>query len=120
MKSKLNKFLSIALFLSLTIFIAQISYASEITGTLSTGQNPTSQNINDTNQTNNFQMLNGQVTNPPNTQNTMMDNFIPNLQGKSDNPGTMLQDILVGILLTFFIGLIVFIVIGLIRKNFKK
>ena len=126
MKNKLNKFLSIAIFLSLTVLIAQNSFASEITGTLSTGQNPSSQNTNDTtNQTNNFPVLNGQVTNLSDNQtqpikNTITDNFISNLLGKSDNPGTMLQGILIGVLLTFFIGLITFMVIGLMRKKYNN
>ncbi|KKP33029.1 MAG: hypothetical protein A2312_01215 [Candidatus Staskawiczbacteria bacterium RIFOXYB2_FULL_32_9] len=124
MKNKLNKFLSITLFLTFTVFIAQNSFASEITGTLTTGENP-SQNTNNTNETNNFQILNGQVTNPSNsqvgsTQNNMMDNFISNLLGKSDNPGIMLEGILIGVLLTFFIGLIIFMLIRLIKKSYKN
>jgi ABC-type dipeptide/oligopeptide/nickel transport system permease subunit len=130
MKIKLSKFLTIALFSLLIGFVSQTSYASEILGTLSTGTD-SSQTTNTTqttitnNQTDNPQTLNAQVTSPQNNlasliNSNTVNSAISNLLGTGNNSAVMLEGIVVGSLLTFFVGLLIYMIILFIRKGHKK
>lgn len=115
MKIKLYKFLITGIFLSIALFIiqTQICYASEVLGTLSTGaQAPT--------------QAQSSATNPPQNNlasianSSTINNAVSNLLGTGNNSAVMLEGIAIGALLTFFVGLLIFMIVLFIKRGRKK